>query len=178
MIPDSRNTPEPIQDIKICPYCGKWSDAQTGFPFLFRSHRMRYHAHPDCHDRFTALHDMFDDPPFGPKPDQLKWMIEPPQPDPDRASTDPTPQDRKINPAPKIRWIDDYKFYISDLATSGSGALKSHELSIECKYCHRIIGVFLWAPKITPKYVKDEACRLAVIEHLRNEHPASKKKPL
>ena len=169
---------EPIRDIKMCPYCGKSSDAQTGFPFLFRSHRMRYHAHQVCQAKFTALHGMFAEPPFGPKPEQLKWIPEPPEPEPERVSSDPTPQDQKINPNPKIRWISEGKFHVSDLATSGSGAHTSHELSVQCDYCHKIILVFLWAPRITPKYVQDEACRLAKIEHLRTEHPTPKKKSL
>ena len=178
MTPNPKEKMEPIKDVKICPYCGKYSDAQTGFPYLFRSHRMRYHAHRSCEAKFTALHGMFARPPFEPKSDEIKVCFESPEPEPERVSSDPTSQDQKIKPSPKIRWISECKFYVSDLATSGSGAQTSHELSIECQHCHNIIEVFLWAPKITPKYVKDEACRIAVLEHLRTEHPVLKKKHL
>jgi hypothetical protein len=142
---------------------------------------MRYHAHQDCHAKFTALHGMFAKPPFEPKPEQLKWISEPPEskePEPERVSSDPTPQDQKINPNPKIRRISEGQFHVSDLATSGAGAHTSHKLSVQCDYCHKFFWVFLWAPRNTPNYVNAEACRLAKIEHLRTEHPTPKKKSL
>jgi hypothetical protein len=162
---------EPIQDIKMCPFCGKPSDPQTGFPFLFRSHRMRYHAHQSCYSKFGSNAD----PPFGPKPDQVKWVFENPEPEPDRVGSDPTPQDQKINPSPNIRRVSEGKFEVSDVASSGSGALIGHELSVHCDYCHKIVEVLLLAPRVTPKYVKDEACRIVLIEHLRSEHPRPQK---
>jgi hypothetical protein len=61
-----RTTPDPIRDVKKCPFCGKWSDSRTGFPFLFQTHRVRYHAHQECHREFTAKHGLFAQPPFGP----------------------------------------------------------------------------------------------------------------
>ena len=178
MYPHKKQKMEPIKDIKICPYCGKYCDAQTGSPYLFQSHRMRYHAHQSCQARFAAVHGIFADPPFSPKPDEIKVWFESPEPEPERVGSDPTPQDQKINPNPKIRRISEGKFHVSELASSGSGAHTSHELSVQCDLCHKIIEVFLWAPRITPKYVKDEACRQARIEHLRTESHKPKKQQL
>ena len=169
---------EPIKDIHICPYCGKYSDAQTGFPFLFQSHRMRYHAHRSCEAKFTALHGMFARPPFEPKPDEIKVCFESPEPESERVSTDPTPQDRRFSPNPKVDRISQGKFYVSDLVAQPSVAHTSHTLSVECEYCHQKIEIHLFAPTNTPKYVNDEACRIAVLEHLRTEHPVLKKKHL
>jgi hypothetical protein len=125
-----------------------------------------------------AVHGIFGDPPFGPKPEDIKVYFEPPEPEPERINSDPTPQDQKINPNPKIQRISEGKFHVSDLASSGSGAHTSHELSFQCDHCHKVVEVFLWAPRITPNYVKDEACRITKIEHLRTEHSSSRKKPL
>ena len=96
---------EPIKDIKMCPYCGKWSDARTGFPYLFQSYRMRYHAHSVCHNKFRALHGMFAEPSFGPKPDQLKWIYELPEPEPERLSSDPTPQAQILDGFLKVSFM-------------------------------------------------------------------------
>ncbi len=99
-------------------------------------------------------------------------------PEPDRARTDPAPQDRRFNPNPKVDRISQGKFYVSGLVAQPSVAHTSHTFSAECEYCHQTIEIHLFAPTNTPKYVKDEASRIAIIEHLRTEHPKPKKKQL
>jgi hypothetical protein len=67
--PRQEPSSDPITDVKKCPFCGKPSDSRTGFPFLFQTHRVRYHAHQDCQREFTARHGLFAQPPFGPTHD-------------------------------------------------------------------------------------------------------------
>jgi hypothetical protein len=97
-------------------------------------------------------------------------------PDSDRPRTDPTPQDRKINPHPRVERISQGKFYVRGLVIHPSGSFSSYTFSAECSHCHQAIEVQLDAPVKAPKYVKDEACRIAIVEHLRTEHPRPKKK--
>ena len=108
-----------------------------------------------------------------------QWVAagnDPFHPDPDRARTDPSPQDRRFNPNPKIDRISEGKFHVSGLVLLRvSAAHTSHTFSAECEYCHQTIEIHLFAPTNTPKYVKDEACRIAIIEHLRTEHQKPKK---
>jgi hypothetical protein len=59
-----------------------------------------------------------------------------------------------------------------------SVAHTSHTLSAECDYCHQTIEIHLFAPLKAAKFVKDEACRICMLEHLRTEHPVAKKKQL
>lgn len=56
---------EPIKDVKVCPICGKYCDAKSGFPCLydFPGHRLRYHAHQEC----ARKHGLFGHLPFAPK---------------------------------------------------------------------------------------------------------------
>ena len=108
-----------------------------------------------------------------------EWVLagrDPFPPGPDRASTDPTPQDRRINPNPKVDRISQGEFYVSGIVMQPSVAHSSHTLSAECEYCHQTIQIHLHAPANAAKYVKEEACRIAIIEHLRTEHPKPKKK--
>jgi hypothetical protein len=51
-----------------------------------------------------------------------------------------------------------------------------HNIIVECEYCHREIKVVLVAPLNTPKYVEEEAKRLALLEHLRTEHQSKPKR--
>ena len=100
----------------------------------------------------------------------------PPEPDP--ARTDPSSQDRRFSPDPKVDRISQGKFYVSDLDAQTMVAHTSHTLSAECEYCHKTIEIHLFAPKNTPKYVTDEASRIALLAHLRTEHPTTKKKQI
>lgn len=62
MMPQPVIKPHPIKVIKKCPYCGKYCDAKTGFPFLFETWRMRYYAHQEC----AGIDDLSKPTPFGP----------------------------------------------------------------------------------------------------------------
>ena len=99
-------------------------------------------------------------------------------PEPDRARTDPAPQDRRFSSNPKVDWISQGKFYVSGLVAQPSVAHTSHTFTAECEYCHQTIEIHLFAPTNTPKYVTDEASRIALLAHLRTEHPTTKKKPI
>jgi hypothetical protein len=110
-----------------------------------------------------------------------KWVAagnDPFPPEPDRARTDPTPQDSQFNPNPTVSRISQGKFYVSDLVMQQSVKHTSHTLAAECSHCHQTIEVHLFASSHSAKYVKDEACRIAILEHLRTEHPKPKKKQL
>jgi hypothetical protein len=98
-------------------------------------------------------------------------------PDPDRASTTPTPQDRQINPNPTVDRLSEGKFYVCDVVLQPwAGPNWNHTLSAECSYCHKTIEIHLRAPLNIAKFAKDEACRIAILAHLRTEHPTTKKK--
>jgi hypothetical protein len=110
-----------------------------------------------------------------------KWVAagnDPFPPEPDRARTELATQDRKISPHPKVDRISQGKFYVSDLVIQPSVEHTSHTFSAECEYCHQTIAIHLFAPTNPAKYVKDEACRIAIIEHLRTEHSKPKNKQL
>ncbi len=107
------------------------------------------------------------------------WVLagrDPFPPEPDRMNTDPTSQDRQINPNPTIDWMSERKFYVRDLVRPGAGPDWSHTLTTECEYCNKTVEIHLRAPLNVAKFAKDEACRLVRLEHLRIEHP--KPKPL
>jgi hypothetical protein len=104
----------------------------------------------------------------------LSW--DPSPPEPDRARTDPSPQDRRFNPNPTVDRLSDGKFYIPDLVAQPRVAHSSHTLTAECKYCHKTIEIQLFAPLSLPNYVEAEARRLGLLAHWRTEHPKPKKK--
>jgi hypothetical protein len=92
-------------------------------------------------------------------------------------SATPDSKDRQINLHPTIERWSEGEFYVRDVVMQPwAGPDWSHKLTTECSHCHRILEVHLRAPQNVAKFAKDEACRLAVLEHLRTEHPIPKKK--
>ena len=109
-----------------------------------------------------------------------RWEVlggDPFPPAPDRISTDPSPQDRQINPNSSVSRITEGRFYVRDLVIQPwAGPDWSHALSAECDYCHKTIEIHLSAPNNVAKFVLDEARRVAILAHLRTEHPKPKRK--
>jgi hypothetical protein len=94
-------------------------------------------------------------------------------------NSDPSSEDRQINPKAAVERICEGEFFIRDLLVRPwAGPDWSHPLYIECEYCRREIKVLLKAPVNVPQFVKNEAKRLTLLEHLRTEHrpkPKAKK---
>jgi hypothetical protein len=86
----------------------------------------------------------------------------------------PDDKDRQINPHPMVRRMSLHKFVVEDLLRRTDAPNWNHPLNVNCEYCHRELTVRLYAPLNVQQFVKDEACRLAVLEHLRTEHVKSK----
>jgi len=76
-------------------------------------------------------------------------------PNPDRLSTTPSPQDRQINPEATVIRIEDGVFHVHRVLSSGG--LWDHPLQVECGYCHRTIKVNARGPSDMQKFAKDEA---------------------
>jgi len=92
-------------------------------------------------------------------------------------SSTPDSKDRQINPEATVERMSEGKFYVRDVVMQPwAGPDWYHPLSTECSYCHRTLEVHLRAPLNVAKFAKDEACRIAVLEHLRTEHPTAKKR--
>ena len=87
----------------------------------------------------------------------------------------PDSKDSQINPHPIVELWSEGKFYVRDVVMQPWAPDWSHTLTAECSYCHRSLEVHLRAPLNVAKFAKDEACRLAVLEHLRTEHPTPRK---
>jgi hypothetical protein len=81
------------------------------------------------------------------------------------------PQDRQINPSARTTRMEDGSFIVVDLLQTG-GSWTCH-LSTECSYCHCTIEVRAVGRSNMAKYARDEACRLALLEHLRTDHASS-----
>lgn len=94
-------------------------------------------------------------------------------PDEPRLHDSPTAQDRQINPFAKTTQMDDGVFYVVDVLRSGGSW--THHLSAECSYCHRTIEVRANGPSCMAQYAQDEACRLALLQHLRTDHTTKRK---
>jgi hypothetical protein len=92
-------------------------------------------------------------------------------------SSTPDNKDRQINPKATAERISEGEFDVRDVVMPWAGPNWSHTLWTECSHCHRRLKVFLRAPLNVAKFAQDEACRLAVLEHLRTEHPTPNKKP-
>jgi|ERR1039458_2395678 hypothetical protein len=93
-------------------------------------------------------------------------------------STTPTDKDRQINPHPTVSRMSEGKFYVSDLVIRPwAGPNWNHPLFTECEHCHRQLEINLRAPLNVPQFVKDEACRIVIIEHLRTEHHSKRQAP-
>ena len=93
-------------------------------------------------------------------------------------SATPDDKDRQINTNPIIYRRSDGEFHIKDLLIRPwAGPDCYHALSVECEYCHLEVKVILSAPVNVPEFVKDEARRLVVIEHLRSDHKPKRNSP-
>jgi len=92
-------------------------------------------------------------------------FVEPETPTPDRLPTTPSSQDRQINPHATVTRVENGVFHVSRVLASGG--TWNYPLEVECKYCHRIIKVNATGPSDMQQFAKDEACRLALLEHLR-----------
>ena len=88
----------------------------------------------------------------------------------------PDNKDRQINPYATAGLLSEGPFYVSNLLKQPYGGPDwRHTVTAECSYCHRSLQVSFHAPWNISQFVKNEACRLAVLEHLRTEHPTPKK---
>ena len=92
---------------------------------------------------------------------------DPKPPTPDRLPTTPSSQDRQINPDVTVTRIEEGVFHVHRLLFLGGSW--NHTLQVECEYCHRTIIVNAFGPSEMQKFATDEACRLALIEHLRKD---------
>jgi len=92
-------------------------------------------------------------------------LFYPESPAPDRLPTTPSPQDRQINHEATVTRFGDGVFHVYRVLSSGGSW--NHPLEVECKFCHRTIKVNADGPLNMPQFAKDEACRLALLEHLR-----------
>jgi hypothetical protein len=86
-------------------------------------------------------------------------------PTPNTLPTTPSIQDRQINPKAIVTRLENGVFKVNDVLSSGGEW--HHPLRMECKYCHRTIEVNANGPSDMPQFAKDEACRLALLEHWR-----------
>ena len=91
-------------------------------------------------------------------------------------STYPDSKDRQINPEPKVSRTAKGEFLVSDVLrphpAHGSGWVT---FSAECEHCKKEISVTFNVQKKGARFVRDEAKRLALLEHLRTEHTKSSK---
>jgi hypothetical protein len=94
-------------------------------------------------------------------------LVSPEPPAPDRLPTTPSSQDRQINRKAEVYRSRDGVFYVHSVLSSGG--LRSYSLKAECEYCHHTIEVTGNGPSVLPQFAKDEACRLALLEHLRKD---------
>lgn len=86
-----------------------------------------------------------------------------------RAHTDPTFADWQINPAVEVRREEDGSFFVMGVLRSG-GSWK-HYLTARCDYCHKVLSITATgSPSPMPVFARDEARRLAILEHLRTDH--------
>jgi len=69
--------------------------------------------------------------------------------------------------------MEDGSFYVSSVLRTGGSW--QHHLSTDCPYCHRTLAVLANAPSVMPEFAKDEARRLALLEHLRTDHVSKQK---
>ena len=87
--------------------------------------------------------------------------------------SDPTPEDRQINPGAEVRREADGSFVVVGVLRQAGHWL--HSLTTECPYCHKSLEVAASGPSPFPHYAKEEACRLALLEHLRTDHVTKKR---
>lgn len=83
-------------------------------------------------------------------------------------------QDWQFSSEPIVTRMSLHKFSVSQLLRHPDGPAWNHPLYANCEYCHKEIAVHLYASLNVAKYVKDEARRLAMLQHLRLEHVKEK----
>jgi len=89
--------------------------------------------------------------------------------------SDPSSQERQINPEPIINRIGERQFAVFEISQMHwGGANINYALQAYCEYCHKDISVILSAPKDCQEFFKKEARRVALRQHLRTEHPTKK----
>jgi len=89
-------------------------------------------------------------------------------------------KDYKFSCEPKIWLSGENEFSIKDLLYYSDGAFINAPRFFQCEYCHKKITVNILGLHNVPRYVEEEAFRLAKIQHLRTEHthkPQTKKEP-
>jgi hypothetical protein len=89
--------------------------------------------------------------------------------------SEPDYKDLQISPRPFVKRTALHEFSVTDLLRRpyAYGNHATHTLHAVCEYCHKELTVKLHAPWNIPKFVIDEACRVAILEHLRTEHVKS-----
>lgn len=83
--------------------------------------------------------------------------------------SDPTGADRKINPDAQVSRDEDGSFAVFGVLRAGGGY--THFFWTECPHCRNKLKIAATGPSEMPAYAREEACRLAVLEHLRTDHP-------
>jgi hypothetical protein len=81
--------------------------------------------------------------------------------------SDPTGADRRINPDVQVRRDEDGSFIVLGVLRGEGGY--THFLSTECPHCPKKLQIAATGPSEMPAYAREEACRLAVLEHLRTD---------
>ena len=153
-------TPEPLV---ACPYCG----------VQVSEHRIERHKKARCPKAPPEVIAARPPPVTRPSRWTIVWSDDSHEPDPPRPRTTPTPQDRQINTEATTTRMEDGSFYVRNVLSSGGSW--THHLSTDCPYCHHTLPVLANAPSAMPEFAKEEACRLALLCHLRTDH-ASKQR--
>jgi hypothetical protein len=88
-------------------------------------------------------------------------------PSPRKQSRQESLHDWQINPQVVVTRMGDGLFSVQNVLSSGG--VCNNLLQAKCKYCKQAIKVNANGPSDMPQFAKDEACRLALLEHLRTE---------
>jgi len=88
--------------------------------------------------------------------------------------SEPTSQDRQINDSPDVFCTGEPKFMVRWVTKERGSWFQKVEAY--CEYCRKDIQIDLEGPLNKPKFLIEEAKRLALLEHLRAEHVSVKKK--
>jgi hypothetical protein len=90
----------------------------------------------------------------------------------------PTYKDYQINPKATVERWGEHEFFVDDLLIRPwRNSTWTHHLSADCPSCHCALKVYLRSTCDAPKFIQEEACRLAIQKHLRTEHKSPKHVP-
>jgi hypothetical protein len=89
------------------------------------------------------------------------------------AMSEPNSQDHQINDSPDVWKTGDHEFMVRWVTREHGDWFQT--VDAYCEHCHRDIRVAIKGPCNKPKFLVEEAKRLALLEHLRTEHPTFKK---